>query len=132
MTAPPEPHWKTRFAALKTAIEALPEALPTLEGCALVEITTGMVLHSVGELMHSGALAEASSDYWRHYQRHGGFFEALGPLRYCVLIHQHLRITVFPCTQDMVLVLLTKDGVATDWQAALARAAQIGALASEL
>lgn len=132
VVAPFKPVWKSRFAALKAAIDDLPQAFEALQACALVEVTTGMVLHSTGALMEDGALAEAASNYWRIYQRHGSFFETLGPLRYCVLMHQQMRMTIVPCTADMVLVLLSQDGVVLNWQAVLAQAAQIGRLARQL
>lgn len=124
--------WKLRFGAMQTAIDALPGEFAAVEGCALVEVASGMVVHSVGTLMQSGELAAAASDYWRHYRRHDNFFEALGALRYCVLIHARQRITIFPCSDEMVLVLLTRDGAPIDWQRALGRAGEIGALLKTL
>ncbi|KKW69148.1 hypothetical protein AAV94_01825 [Lampropedia cohaerens] len=120
--------WKARFGAMQAAIDELPGQFPAVQGCALVEVASGMVVHSVGSLLKGSALAEAASDYWRHYQRHSSFFEALGPLRYCVLMHAQQRITILPCSEAMVLVLVTRDGVAIDWASALQRAGEIGAL----
>ncbi|THU01483.1 hypothetical protein E9531_08940 [Lampropedia puyangensis] len=124
--------WRNQFQTLKGIVDQMPVDFPALEGCAVVDVSTGVVVHGVGRLVQEGALAEASTDYWRHYQRHGSFFEELGPLRYCVLIHQEIRITMFPCSQEMILIFFTQEGQAVDWKDALGRAAHIRELAASL
>ena len=91
-------------------------SLPGVVGCALVEMGTGMVWNSSGEIAGLTALAEAASDYWRLYQRLQPNFEQVGKLRACVMMHDTGRITLLPCGTGMLLVTITTQQAQVDWK----------------
>ena len=85
-------------------------------GCALVEIETGMVWNSAGQIEDMTLLAEAASDYWRLYRRLQPNFEQVGKLRACVMMHDAGRITLLPCGGGMLLVTITTQQAQVDWK----------------
>ena len=89
--------------------------MPGLQGCALVEIDTGMVWHAAGSIADVQKIAEASSDYWRLYQRQRIHFEHLGDLRAQVMMHREVRITMLPCGPGMLLIALSREQEPVDW-----------------
>lgn len=89
--------------------------MPGLQGCALVEIDTGMAWHAAGSIVDVQKIAEASSDYWRLYQRQKVHFEHLGELRAQVMMHHEVRITMLPCGPGMLLIALSREQDRVDW-----------------
>lgn len=90
-------------------------SLPGVVGCALVEIATGMVWESAGSIHDLTTLAEATSDYWRLYQRLQGNFDQVGELRACVMMHATGRITLLPCGNGLLLVTINLQNAQIDW-----------------
>lgn len=99
---------------LHAALEQM-DRLPGLQGCALVEIDTGMVWHAAGDSEDVQKIAEASSDYWRLYQRQRAHFEHLGELQAQVMMHREVRITMLPCGQGMLLIALSREHDRVNW-----------------
>lgn len=99
---------------LRAEMDAI-AAMPGLQGCALVEIDAGMVWHAAGDIADVQKIAEASSDYWRLYQRQRVHFEHLGELRAQVLMHSQVRITMLPCGKGTLLIALSREQDAVDW-----------------
>jgi hypothetical protein len=89
--------------------------MPGLQGCALVEIDAGMVWHAAGKIPDVQEISEASSDYWRLYQRQKIHFEHLGELRAQVMMHREVRITMLPCGHGMLLIALSREQEPVDW-----------------
>jgi hypothetical protein len=89
--------------------------MPGLQGCALVEIDAGMAWHAAGSIVDVQKIAEASSDYWRLYQRQKVHFEHLGELRAQVMMHLEVRITMLPCGPGMLLIALSREQDRVDW-----------------
>ncbi len=90
-------------------------ALPGMQGCALVEVSAGMVWYAAGQSLEMQNIAEAASDYWRLYQRLNGHFTQLGHMKAAVFMHVHGRITLMPCGKDMLLVALTQESTLVNW-----------------
>lgn len=101
---------------LQKALEQMAR-LPGLQGCALVEVDTGMVWHAAGGIEDLHKTAEVSSDYWRLYQRQRSHFAALGELQAQVMMHREVRITLLPCGQGMLLIALSREQDRVDWAA---------------
>lgn len=99
---------------LKQALDAMAQT-PGVDGCALVEVETGMVWHHAGHIEDVQTFAEAASDYWRLHDRLSPQFEKLGGLRASIMIHQHGRLTLLPCGKGMLLLALTGHQTGTDW-----------------
>lgn len=114
--------------------EALEEVahMPGLQGCALVEIDAGMVWHAAGQIADVQKIAEASSDYWRLYQRQKVYFEHLGELRAQVMMHREVRITMLPCGEGMLLIALSNERDPVDWARLQAKTQQLKQLVAEL
>lgn len=89
--------------------------LPGVQGCALVEVETGMAWYAAGQNPDIGKISEAASDYWRLYGRLNNHFTGLGDMRAAVLMHLHSRITLMPCGKDKLLVALTHEKTSVDW-----------------
>lgn len=90
-------------------------ALPGMQGCALVEVSGGMVWYAAGRSLEMQNIAEAASDYWRLYQRLHRNFTQLGNMKAAVFMHVDGRITLMPCGKDMLLVALTHEATPVDW-----------------
>ena len=86
-----------------------------LDGCALVEVDTGMVWAASGQQSQLQHIAEVSSDYWRLYQRQRHHFTDLGPLRAQVIMHATGRITMLPCTDGMLLIAISRESESVNW-----------------
>jgi hypothetical protein len=115
--------------------EALPPLLRALcegEGllaCALVDIDTGMVVHSAGD---ADPIAEAASDYWRLFRRQRPLLSTLGEARAQVLIHDKARLTLTACGKGLLLVCLSGEPDRVDWPAWKRRAGALHAAAARL
>lgn len=101
---------------------------PGIEGCAVVEVSAGMVWHAAGPMVDLPRLAEAASDYWRLYGRLKPNFEPLGEMLCCVLIHATHRITMVACGADMVILTVSQKTATVDWPAWDVRVQQLGDL----
>lgn len=84
-----------------------------LRSCAVVDAETGMVWHAAGDA-EGLALAEAASDYWRLCARQR-VFEALGPARAQVAIHERLRLTIVACGRGLLLVAVSDEPDRVEW-----------------
>ncbi len=89
--------------------------LQGVQGCALVEIETGMAWYVTGQSPDIGKISEAASDYWRLYERLNNHFTRLGDMRAAVFMHRYNRITLLPCGKDKLLVALTHEKTSVDW-----------------
>lgn len=100
-------------ADLEAGLRAI-AAQPGVQGCALVDLETGMVLHWEGPPALL-PVAEAASDYWRLCARQENVFGILGPPRAQVVIHEHTRVTIVRCGEGLLLVTLSLEAEAVDW-----------------
>lgn len=116
---------------LREALEDV-ACMPGLQGCALVEIDAGMVWHAAGQIADVQKIAEASSDYWRLYQRQKVYFEHLGELRAQVMMHREIRITMLPCGEGMLLIALSREQDPVDWAMLQAKTQDLKRLVAEL
>lgn len=107
-------------------------ALPGMQGCALVEVSTGMVWYAAGQNLEMGNIAEAASDYWRLYQRLDKHFTLLGNMKAAVFMHVHGRITLMPCGKDMLLVALTQDITPVNWAQWQSQGKELASLVNRL
>lgn len=89
--------------------------LPGVEGCALVEIETGMVWYNAGKMTDMQPIAEASSDYWRLYTRLDNHFARLGEMRAAAFMHAQGSLTLLPCGRGILLVALTREKSTVNW-----------------
>jgi hypothetical protein len=99
-----------------------------IEGCAVVEVSAGMVWHAAGQIEDLPRLAEAASDYWRLYRRLKSNFDSLGDMQGCVLLHATHRITMVACGEDMIILTISKESCPVDWPAWDVRVQQLGQL----
>ncbi len=116
---------------LRQELDSMAE-LPGVEGCALVEVVTGMVWHAAGRSEKMQLLSEAASDYWRLYKRLGTHFTELGDMRACAFMHVDSRITLIPCGKDMLLVALTREKAAVNWSEWQNKTRQLAGLVNQL
>lgn len=118
-------------ASLREALVSMAD-MPGVEGCALVEVDTGMVWHAAGQSEKMQLLSEAASDYWRLYKRLNGHFSELGEMRASVFMHVLSRITLMPCGKDMLLVGLTREQTPVNWSEWQSRTQQLANLVNLL
>ncbi len=86
-----------------------------VEGCALVEASTGLVWHATGRQDDLTHIAEAATDHWRNYQRHETSYRRLGALQAQVLMFAAQRITIVSCGRDLVHILFSDSVARVDW-----------------
>lgn len=84
-------------------------------GCALVGIDDGMIWHFAGALASMEEIASASSDYWRLNRRARTTYADLGDLRIAVLMHSKGQLILSECGKQMLLVVVTHQMKAIDW-----------------
>ncbi len=109
-------------AIIQAELDAL-AAAPGVGACALVDSSSGLVLHAVGEHDPSGPVWAAAIDYWRTYFRVKAHFDdaiAFGALHAIATYHANATLVLLPCpTQaDLVVVCVasTKGVDWSDWQ----------------
>lgn len=119
----------TAATALQAALAAV-AAQDGVDGCALVDLATGMVLQWVGPPDHL-PVAEAASDYWRLCDRQKAF-AVLGAPRAQVIIHAHKRVTIVRCGEGLLLVTVSDENVAVDWARWKRSTGELHALAGAL
>ncbi len=88
-----------------------------VQGCALVEVSTGLVWHATGRQDDLTHIAEAATDHWRNHQRHESSYRSLGALQAQVLMFAAQRITIVACGRDLVLILFSDSVDRVDWTA---------------
>lgn len=90
-----------------------------IDGCALVDIDSGMVIYHAGIFPGVERIAEAAIEFWRIQTRLSSHFETLGSLNSAAYTFANRAITLFPCSvrPPLVLVSITrKKGVSwRDW-----------------
>jgi hypothetical protein len=88
-----------------------------VEGCALIEASTGAVHSSNGRTRGNSSAWEAATDYWRLYHRQQAHFAPWGPLRAAVFVHTTGVIGVLPCCDEPPLVVVVcSRGDGVDWE----------------
>ena len=81
-------------------------AFEDIDGCALVETSTGMVWHFAGQLPEMERIAEAAVEFWRIQQRLSSHLVALGELRSVACSFSNRVVALFPCCEEPSLVLV--------------------------
>jgi len=89
--------------------------LDGMQGCALVEQTSGMVVSAAGPL-ETSAMAEAAVDHWR-LQTRPDRLRNHGPVRVQVIIHSKARITLTVGGAGFVLVCFSDEPDRLNWAA---------------
>lgn len=106
--------------------------LPGVEGCALVEIQTGMVWYSAGKVTEMQSISEAASDYWRLYTRLDNHFVKLGDMRAAAFMHTQGSLTLLPCGKGVLLVALTREKSTVNWTQWQSKAKELAVLVNLL
>lgn len=92
------------------------DAMHGVDGAAIVDYRSGMVIYTSANFDDEATpLAEATSDYWRLYERQAGMFDALGPLKISIMIHEKKRLTMLPCGEGLMCLLQTSKVDDIDW-----------------
>jgi hypothetical protein len=91
---------------------ALIGATEGLKGCALVDVDSGMVWFSAGQLEGIDKLGEAGVEYWRVHLRLKNSFEQLGDLNSAMFAFREGILALFPCSDHPSLVLVALAPVA--------------------
>jgi hypothetical protein len=86
-----------------------------VEGCALVDASTGTVDSTCGRT-RSGGVWESATRYWQLYHRQRRHFAPWGGLRSAVFAHATGAIAVLPCCDEppLVIVVCAHSG-SVDW-----------------
>lgn len=94
-------------------------AFPAIDGCALVEVSTGMAWHVAGNHPELERVGEAAIEFWRVQTRLSEHLAVLGPLKSAAYSFANRVVALFPCSDDPALVLVcvaAKGPVAwADW-----------------
>lgn len=107
-------------------------AQPGVEGCALVEIATGMVWYSAGKVAEMQNISEAVSDYWRLYTRLNDHFVKLGDMKAAAFMHAQGNLTLLPCGEGVLLVALTREKSTVNWAQWQSKAKELAILVNLL
>ncbi|MBP8018812.1 MAG: hypothetical protein KAY82_02125 [Hylemonella sp.] len=92
-----------------TAPESILQELarfPGIDGCALVEIDTGMVWYHAGSLPDVDRIAEAAVEFWRIQIRLSSNFSTMGKLQSAAYSFSQQVVALFPCSETPPLVLI--------------------------
>ena len=81
-------------------------AFPAIDGCALVEVSTGMAWHIAGNYPQLERVGEAAIEFWRVHARLSEHLSKLGPLRSAAYSFDNRVVALFPCADDPALVLV--------------------------
>ena len=105
-------------AIIQAELDALSKA-PGVNSCAMVDSSSGLVLHAVGEHAANEPVWEAAIDYWRTYFRVKPHFDgasSFGSLHAIATYHTHATLVLLPCpTQADVVVVCVASGKGVDW-----------------
>ncbi len=81
-------------------------AFPAIDGCALVEVATGMAWHVAGNYPQLERVGEAAIEFWRVHTRLTEHLNALGALNSAAYSFANRVVALFPCSSDPALVLV--------------------------
>ena len=89
-------------------------AFPAIDGCAVVEVDTGMAWHVAGKYPELERVGEAAIEFWRIQNRLTEHLGALGPLKSAAYSFANRVVALFPC---LVLVCVAAKGPVAwaDW-----------------
>jgi len=107
----PQPDW-TGYVA--DALQALATEVG-VDGCALVDMQSGMVLHAVGADIYDEQMWEAGLSYWRQHERQADIFAMLGPIGGIVLHHPGGMVVIFPLREPGLLAVAVGQQKQVDW-----------------
>jgi hypothetical protein len=88
-----------------------------IAGCSLVEVESGMVWHSAGQMPEFDRFSEAASEFWRVHRRLSANLNALGMPEAALFSFSSGWLVLAPCCSQpsMILVAVThKQGI--DWK----------------
>lgn len=93
-------------------------AHPGIEGCVLVEASTGMVWHYSGTCQDIERIGEATIEFWRVEKRLSAQLQTLGQLRSVAYSFSKRVVALFPCSEvlDLVLICVAVKGTIS-WEA---------------
>jgi hypothetical protein len=93
-------------------------AVTGVRGCALVEIGSGMVWHTAGDVPDLERLGETASEYWRLHSRLAQNLSALGTPAVGLFAFTHGTLALQPCSKKLeVLLVAVMDQARMDWSA---------------
>lgn len=81
-------------------------AHPGIEGCVLVDASTGMVWHHSGTYPGIERIGEAAIEFWRVEKRLSAQLQTLGQLRSVAYSFSNRVVALFPCSKSLDLVLV--------------------------
>jgi hypothetical protein len=79
---------------------------PGIDGCALVEIATGMAWHVAGRYPELERIGEAAIEFWRVQERLSEHLNTLGTLKSAAYSFSNRVVALFPCNDQAGLVLV--------------------------
>ncbi len=95
---------------------------PAVQGCAIVEVDSGMVWHSAGRWGRMEQQAEAAVEFWRLQQRLSDHFNHLGALRSSTYFFTAGSVALLPCPgQSQLILVCVTDRTGMDWGAWMAQ-----------
>ena len=90
---------------IKSIIEKL-ALFDGIQGCALVEVGSGMAWHYAGSMPGIEKLGEVAIEFWRVHTRLADHFDQLGALNSSAHSFAEHVIALFPCSHEPALVLV--------------------------
>lgn len=89
---------------------------PGIDGCALVETSTGMAWHVAGSYPELERIGEAAIEFWRIQHRLQAHLTTLGTLKSAAYSFSNRVVALFPCCDEpgLVLVCVAAKGP-VDW-----------------
>ena len=92
-------------AAINAHLQTL-ASYPGIDGCALVEVATGMAWHFAGTSPEIERIGEAAIEFWRIKDRLATQLTILGNLQSAAYSFSNRVVALFPCSDDPGLVLV--------------------------
>ena len=85
---------------------------PAIDGCALVEVETGMAWHVAGNHPELERVGEAAIEFWRVQARLTDHLGELGALKSAAYSFENRVVALFPCCDapPLVLVCVARKG----------------------
>lgn len=96
--------------------------------CVLVDADSGLIWERSETMDLPEHGAELMIDFWRLYQRAGGAFRTLGPLRAIGLQHEKRNVHVMECVAGVLLVVTSIVGIPVDEATLAQKALELGQL----
>lgn len=93
-------------SALVTAHLQTLADFPGIDGCVLVEISTGMAWHVAGNYPELERIGEAAIEFWRIQHRLSAHLTTLGTLKSAAYSFSNRVVALFPCCEEPGLVLV--------------------------